>query len=119
TFSVCVLIAADAWRHSDKCGRNEVRAWFFYQRDRLCDGRKEPATQVRKQGIRCVCKSGYFRGHDGSCYPMHYCRLCRRRSHETFSPCVSDCMQVCGESDIQQCSTPCKIGCECKRGYIR
>ncbi|CAN7994461.1 unnamed protein product, partial [Ixodes pacificus] len=111
--------AAVAWRPNSRCGRNEIRAWYRYQRDRFCNALTGRLQQIAKPGIRCICKYGYFRAQDRACYPLRYCWSCRRRRNEQFSACISDCMKVCGESDIQQCSMPCKIGCECKKGYIR
>lgn len=110
---------AVAWRPIKRCGKNEMRAWYRYQRDRFCNALTGRVQQIPKPGVRCICKYGYFRAQDRSCYPLRYCWRCQGRRNERFSPCVSDCMKVCGESDIQQCSMPCKIGCECKKGYIR
>uniref|UniRef100_A0A348G6B1 Chymotrypsin inhibitor 2 n=1 Tax=Odontomachus monticola TaxID=613454 RepID=A0A348G6B1_ODOMO len=39
--------------------------------------------------------------------------------NEIFTTCGSSCPGTCGNPSPRACTLACKIGCECRQGYLR
>ncbi|XP_077288741.1 zonadhesin-like [Arctopsyche grandis] len=70
----------------------------------------------------CYCNQGYLRDVDGQCVLREDCqyRKCKGKNEE-YSLCIAPCGERCSNlgQDLVCNYNACKIGCDCKPGYLR
>ncbi|CAL1298894.1 unnamed protein product [Larinioides sclopetarius] len=90
-----------------------------------CDNYKNPPKVcVLMCNPGCHCDAGYVKAEDGSCVMPETCpsrapEVCGE--NERYSGCGTACPLTCDNFDNPPkiCPAMCRIGCECKKGYIR
>ena len=118
------------WTTPKACGKGEVFSTCHSYCERTCTTPKFimcPAACL----VGCGCKKGYVRDKaSGECIPKTLCGVIPMKSAdedsepmcgkgEVFSTCHSTCEPTCTTPNIRFCNRMCKVGCSCKRGYVR
>ncbi|GIY83333.1 papilin [Caerostris extrusa] len=90
---------------------------------RTCENYKNPPKAcVLMCNPGCHCDEGYVKTKDGKCVLPQNCpgkEVCGE--NERYSHCGTACPLTCDNYDNppQICTLQCKIGCECKEGFVR
>ncbi|KAI7698065.1 hypothetical protein SSS_01294, partial [Sarcoptes scabiei] len=116
-----------------KCKKLKKKCRGKHQRWSRCKGHcqltcKHPklvkCPAICKAG--CICKKGYVRTNDdgtGPCIKKKKCKKIEPKclgKHQHFEACGSSCPPTCEfPKGKPVCTTECRIGCVCDRGYVR